>query len=86
MAWVYILSLQNGQYYVGSTSNVEKRLEQHTQKQTATTRRLRVQGVLLKQEYATLKDARSVEQKIKKLKRRDYVEKMIKERYIKILP
>lgn len=42
--------------------------------------------MVLKQEYKTLKEARLVELKLKKLKRRDYVEKIIKEGYIKIQP
>ena len=42
--------------------------------------------VVLKQEYKTLLEARSVERKIKNLKRRDYIEKMIKDGYIKVVP
>jgi len=38
------------------------------------------------QEYNTLNEARSVERKLKKLKRGDYIEKIIKEGYIKIKP
>lgn len=86
MAWVYILRTKNNQFYVGSTDSIEKRFTQHTQKHTATTARLGVKGLLLKQEYQTLSDARSVERKIKNLKRKDYVEKMVKEGYIKIQP
>lgn len=84
MAWVYILKTKNGQYYVGSTDDVVRRLKQHSQKHTATTARLKIEEIVLKQEYETLAKARTVERKIKKLKRKDYIEKMIKEGYIKI--
>jgi predicted GIY-YIG superfamily endonuclease len=86
MAFVYILQTQNGQYYVGSTDNIERRLKQRYLKHTATTSRLGVEKVLLTQEYKTLAEARKVELKIKKLKRKDYIEKMVKAGYIKILP
>lgn len=86
MAWVYILQTGSKKYYIGSTDDITRRLRQHTKGDTATTKRLKVHALLLKQEYKTLQDARSVERKIKNLKRRDYVEKMIKEGYIKIQP
>ena len=84
MAWVYILRMQNGQYYIGSTDDITRRLKQHENKNTATTARLKVDRMMLKQQYKTLKEARLIEQKIKKLKRRDYIEKMIKDGYIKV--
>lgn len=86
MAWVYILQTKNGQYYIGSTDDIERRLKQHLQHHTATTARLKVSALLLKQEYKTLQEARSVERKVKALKRKDYVEKMIKEGYIRVQP
>jgi len=36
------------------------------------------------QKFPNLKEARRIESKIKKLKRKDYIEKIIKEGYIKI--
>jgi len=43
-----------------------------------------VEKLLLRQEYKTLRQARVVEQKIKSLKRKDYIDKMVKDGYIKI--
>ncbi len=86
MAWVYILRNKNGQYYVGSTIDLKKRLAHHALGHTKTTHRLVPEEVVLKQEYKTLLEARSVERKIKNLKRRDYIEKMIKDGYIKVVP
>ena len=84
MAWVYILQTKNEQYYIGSTDDIIRRLKQHAQGSTKTTQRLKIEVIALKQEYKTLKEARSVELKIKKLKRKDYIEKMVKEGYIKL--
>jgi putative endonuclease len=86
MAWVYILKTKNQQYYVGSTDNIERRLKQHAHGNTKTTKRLEIESLVLKQEYKTLAEARKVELKIKKLKRKDYIEKMLKDGYIKVKP
>jgi len=86
MAWVYILQTKAGKYYVGSTTNIEERLKHHIGGHTPSTKSLGVEKLLLKQEYKTLLEARSVEQKIKNLKRKDYVDKMLQDGYIKIKP
>lgn len=86
MAWVYILATKSGRYYIGSTSDIDKRLAHHLGGHTPSTKRLQARSLLLLQIYKTLAEARSVERKIKKLKRRDYIEKMIKDGYIGILP
>ena len=82
--YVYILKDKNGKFYVGSTDNLERRLKQHKNGQTQTTRNMDNFEVVLKQEYDSLDLARKIELKIKKLKRKDYVEKMINEGYIRI--
>jgi putative endonuclease len=86
MAYVYILKTKSGKYYVGSTLNIETRLAHHVGGHAPSTKKLGAEEVLLSQEYSTLKEARSVEQKIKKLKRKDYIEKMLKDGYIKVKP
>jgi len=40
--------------------------------------------LVLKQEFSSLAVARRIERKIKKLKRRDYIEKIVDEGYIKM--
>ncbi|MBP9757819.1 MAG: GIY-YIG nuclease family protein [Candidatus Pacebacteria bacterium] len=86
MAWVYILSTQSGKYYVGSTENLKVRIAHHLGGHTPSTRRLGAEKLLLSQEYPTIADARSIERKIKNLKRSDYIEKMLKDGYIKLSP
>lgn len=86
MAYVYILKTKSGKYYVGSTENLSTRLAHHIGGHTPSTKKLGAEALLLSQEYETLKDARSVEYKIKNLKRKDYIEKMLKDGYIKVKP
>ena len=82
--YVYILKDENQKLYVGSTDNISRRLKQHNTKHTATTARMQLPRLVLAQEYPSLEIARKVERKIKKLKRKDYIEKMIKDGYIKV--
>ncbi len=42
--------------------------------------------LMFQQEYATLGEARKIENKLKKFKRKDFIKKIIKDRYIKIKP
>lgn len=85
MAYVYILkSLEDGRFYVGSTVNLEQRLKHHFGGFTPTTKRFGKLELVLSQEYSTLSEARRIEIKIKKLKRKDYIEKMIKDGFIKL--
>ena len=84
MAFVYILRTASGKYYIGSTINLEQRMRHHQAGGTQLTRRLRNPELALAQKYDTLKQARYVEFRLKKLKRRDYIEKIIQDGYIKI--
>ena len=82
--YVYILKDKNGKFYVGSTDNLERRLKQHKNGHTQTTINMDNFEIVLKQEYDSLDLARKIELKIKKLKRKDYIEKMINEGYIRM--
>ncbi len=86
MAWVYILRTEAKKFYIGSTESLDERLRHHFRGATPSTRRMHVMSLGLAQKYDTLKDARTVERKIKKLKRRDYIEKMLKDGYIRLSP
>jgi len=86
MAWIYILQTKSEKYYVGSTTNIKDRLEHHIGGYTPSTKSLGVEKLLFKQEYKFLSEARSVEKKVKNLKRKDYIEKILKDGYIKISP
>ena len=70
---------------MGSTSDITRRLNQHRRGHTQTTKNMRGFEVALIQEFDSLTIVRRVENKIKKLKRKDYIEKIIKDGYIKII-
>ena len=75
MKWrVYILLLGNGQYYVGSTSNLEGRIAQHKAWKVIATKGKLPLELLFTREYETLPEARSAEYQLKKKKSRKYIE------------
>lgn len=85
MPVVYILKFRNsGRYYIGSTSDLIRRVKQHKEGHTGTSRRLGEFEVVFTQETETLGKARQMEKKIKSWKRRDFIEKIIREGKIKI--
>lgn len=86
MAFVYILKGSVGKYYIGSTLDIERRLREHKSGQTHSTKRMGDLDLIFTQKYSSLDEAQSIERKLKKLKRRDYIEKIVKEGFIKIKP
>ncbi|MBI4981848.1 MAG: GIY-YIG nuclease family protein [Candidatus Omnitrophica bacterium] len=83
--YVYILrSVDKNKYYIGSTNNIEDRLSQHKQGLVKSTRPLLPIELKFFQEYNTFGVARKVELKLKKLKRKDYIDKIIKDGLIKM--
>lgn len=82
--FVYIIKDSHGKFYIGSTSNPKQRMYQHKTGHTQTTRNMENPLPVLIQKYDSIEIARKVERKIKKLKRKDYIEKMIADGYIKI--
>jgi len=86
MPFVYILITDSDKYYIGSTTNLENRLKHHIGGYTPSTKRLKSPRLIFSQKYDSLEDARRVENRLKKLKRKDYLEKIIKSGVIKIKP
>ena len=81
--FVYILESQkNKTYYIGSTNNLERRLDEHNSGKVKYTKNLRTLELKFFKKYDSLTEARKVEYKLKKLKRRDIIEKIIKEQKI----
>ena len=77
---VYILqSLKNNRYYTGSTYDIENRLLQHNKGWVQATRNI---GPLVLKVFIpceSLTEAKKSEYKLKKYKRRDILEKVIKD-------
>ncbi|HUZ92925.1 MAG TPA: GIY-YIG nuclease family protein, partial [Candidatus Paceibacterota bacterium] len=75
---VYVLqSRKNGRYYVGSTIDIARRLQEHGQGFVKATRFIRPLELKLFVECATLKMARKTEYRLKKYKTNNIIEKLI---------
>lgn len=83
MSFVYILqSLKNGKYYIGSTHNLEQRIHDHSMGYSKSTKILLPVKLVFNQKFANISEARRVENWLKKLKRRDYIEKIVQDKEI----
>jgi predicted GIY-YIG superfamily endonuclease len=77
---VYILrSLKTKQYYVGSALNFERRFQEHSSGQVRATKYILPLELVFKQEFATAKEARQIEYRLKRKKSRVIIEKIIAE-------
>jgi putative endonuclease len=77
---VYIIqSLRNNSFYIGSAVNPTKRLKDHNLGRTIYTKNNRPFRLVFTQEFEDTSKARLIESKIKSWKRRDYIEKIIKD-------
>lgn len=79
---LYILELSNGQYYVGSTDNFDRRLLQHQHGKVISTKGKRPVMVALRESFLCLKLARQVEYKLKSYKNKDIIKQIIKDQKI----
>jgi putative endonuclease len=77
MPLVYILKDSKNRVYIGSTTDLDRRLKEHQRGHTATTRRLDEVRFVWHKELSTLEEARNAERKIKKWKSRKMVELLI---------
>ena len=77
---VYILkSIKNGRYYIGSTGNIERRLEEHNAGKVYATSKTKPWSLGIFISCSNLTEAKQCEYRLKKYKRRDIVEKVIKD-------
>ena len=79
MFYVYILhSMKNGKYYVGSSENVQERLEKHNAGLVKSTKSYLPWGLLYYEEFLSLLEAKLREKQIKGWKKRSAIERLIK--------
>ena len=85
IGYVYILrSLKTNNYYVGSTDDVVHRLEKHNKGLVKSTRGRCPWRLEYYQRYDSLKEARQIEFKLKRLKNKSIIERIILEKIIKL--
>jgi len=80
----FIKSISSNGYYIGSSENPEKRLSEHNNGHTPSTRNKGPWKLVFTQSYPSLAEAKKIEYRLKKLKRRDYIEQIINDGYIKL--
>jgi len=69
MAWTYILRGDSGRHYIGSTTNLKRRLKAHRHGQTRSTKRLGGNlEIVAAVELAALGEARALEREMKRKK------------------
>ena len=81
---VYILLLESGQYYIGSTSDLLRRLREHSLGKTSGIRYSKNVKLVFNQEFETLQMARNIEYRLKRFKSRKIIEKIISDGEIKL--
>lgn len=78
MCWVYILkNTDTDRFYIGSTSDLTRRLLQHKRGLTRTTRVLGTLDLVYKEEYSNIHEARAREKKLKSYKSKKYIKWLI---------
>jgi len=82
---VYFLrGIKNNFIYIGSTTNLHFRFNKHQKGLVKSTKAWLPIKLEFYQEYKTIREARQIEYRLKRLKRKDYYEAIIKDRKIKM--
>ncbi|MDP3988157.1 MAG: GIY-YIG nuclease family protein [Candidatus Levybacteria bacterium] len=80
MYFTYILqSEKDGRYYIGSTNNLENRLERHNKGYSRYTKNKGPFKIIYQEGYNTLSEAKKREYYLKSLKSRKAIEKLIEQ-------
>jgi len=82
--FVYILVDDFNKYYIGSCKDIDIRYKRHLTGWVYTTNRMKNPQIALSQEFNTIEEARKIERKLKKLKRKDYIKKIIDDGFIRL--
>ena len=85
MGYLYILqSEKNQRYYIGSTGDLARRLVEHNSGKTKSLVNLLPMQLVFSKSYENLQEARAMENKLKKFKSRDILERIIRDKEIKM--
>ena len=75
---VYILkSLKDGSYYIGSTNNLDDRIERHNQGRSKYTKPKRPWQLVYCEEFASRSEAQKREMEIKNRKSKDFIDNLV---------
>ncbi len=78
MFWLYILkNEETGRYYIGSTGDLDQRLNQHLIGKTRTTRILKTDKLVYTEKFETKSEVLKRERKLKSYKSKKYIEWLI---------
>ena len=77
MAYCYVLKCRSGPYYIGSTKNIVKRLNDHKFGRVKFTKNKRPLTLIFAKEFQNYKLALGFEKKVKSWKKRKSIEKML---------
>ena len=72
----YILTLKNNTYYTGITNNKTRRLKEHQDGKSKSTKHYRPVKMIYSKEFKTRKEARRLEVKIKNLGAKKYLNRL----------
>ncbi len=84
---MFVYILQNGEkgnFYIGSTANWDRRLKEHKRGKVRTTKSWDNVRVALVQEYPDIQTAQKIEVRLKRFKNRAIIEKIVRDKKIKI--
>ncbi|MFA6081683.1 MAG: GIY-YIG nuclease family protein [Patescibacteria group bacterium] len=85
MSYVYILqSKTDNKFYIGSTNNLERRLEEHNRGQTKSTKFRRPFALVFYQEYKNIQVAKKIESKLKRFKNKSIIDRIIADQIIRL--
>ena len=77
--YIYILqSLKDGSYYVGSTQNLEERIERHNQGRSQYTKPRRPWKLVYSEEHTDRSNAVKRENQIKRRKDKEFIQSLIR--------
>ena len=80
MYFVYIIqSCKDDSYYIGQTNKLEKRIEQHNQGKSSYTKSKAPWRLRYFEKYDTRSEAMNREKEIKRMKSREFIEKLLED-------
>ena len=83
--FLYILQSElNSRYYIGSTTELTKRMHEHSKGYVKATRNIRPLKLRFFKKFDTIREARRIEYKLKKMKSKIILERIINEQELKL--